>query len=166
MNNSLNDNNKINMAALLQMLSTISDVDTFVKNKVFIIPQTEKEKIKSLNGIFNVKDDIKINNEDITLDIHGVHIKPESNNNDNNENKRKHIIFSHGTSCDIFTIYDFLKDFSNKYNVDIITYDYPSFGLSTSSNNDIHENLCYRSHEIIVDYVKNLDVDDDNIYLI
>src|SRR5207237_1298732 len=31
---------------------------------------------------------------------------------------------------------------------------------------DIHENLCYRSHEIVVDYVKNLDVNDDNIYLI
>ena len=166
-----------NFQIMIKMMASTSEGNKMIKDKVFTIPDTNKEEIKKLNGIFNIEDEIRIDNKDISLNIYGVHIRRlkldneinnEQNNEKNNEknNERKCIIFSHGTSSDIYNIYSYLQEFSEKYNVDVITYDYPCYGLSTSSDNDIHEKLCYTCHENVVEYALDIGFEQHNIILI
>lgn len=50
-----------------------------------------------------------------------------------NLNINKVIIFSHGNSCDIYGIYTFLIKLSNTFNINVISYDYPGYGLTLGS---------------------------------
>lgn len=74
----------------------------------------------------------------------------------------KYLIFSHGNSCDNYHMYQCILYFSNKFNINVVSYDYPSYGLSTGH---LNEESCYEAHETVVEVFKSM-VGEENIYLI
>ncbi len=64
----------------------------------------------------------------------------------------KVLIFSHGNACDIYSMYSYLKSLANNLNVNVVCYDYPSYGLSKG---ELNEHTCYRSLHDVIWYWKN-----------
>lgn len=81
----------------------------------------------------------------------------------------KYIVFSHGNAMDITQLTDVAYCLKERFGVGVVLYDYFGYGLSTSGNhqdNKPSEKKCYKSLDIVVDYVKeNLKVKDENIIL-
>lgn len=79
------------------------------------------------------------------------------------ENK-KCIIFSHGNSGNVSTTFAYLKKIADVLNVCVISYDYVGYGIS--NNTYPSEQLCYESHECVINYaIDCLKYDPKNIYL-
>ena len=79
------------------------------------------------------------------------------------------IIYSHGNACDIGKVYPFMKSLSEKYNVNVIAYDYYGYGLNQSNRlKDIrpNEENTYEAINTVYRYLtENLGVSSKNIVL-
>lgn len=64
----------------------------------------------------------------------------------------KVLIFSHGNGCDIYSMYSYLKSLADNLDVNVVCYDYPSYGLSKG---ELNEHTCYRSLHDVIWYYKN-----------
>ncbi|AYV75846.1 MAG: putative alpha/beta hydrolase [Terrestrivirus sp.] len=135
-----NIQNVQNLQNFLSMMLLMSD--DLIKSKVFQIPNTDKELIRNMENLFNTK-------TKSGYDVYGILIKTKNTNKLN-----KLIIYSHGTGNDIYNVHHLLKDFSDKYGVDIVCYDYPGYGLVSAEK--MNEEGCYECHEAVVDYVINV----------
>lgn len=108
---------------------------------------------------FTNKNSQRINKDDFSIEYIFI-----------NNNKKNCIIFSHGNACDIYDYYEYFRD--KNLNADIFLYDYVGYGKSykesISSCNMIYEfpceEYCYKSHEIMIEYVNFLGKY-DKIYL-
>lgn len=141
------------MSYLFTLISSLLS-DEQLKKTIFRIPDTDKKLIENMDNLFNIK-------TDSNTDVSGIIIKSK-----NSIILNKCIIYSHGTGNDIYNIYEHIQSFSDEYGVNVICYDYPGFGLTTSNNN-IDENGCYECHEAIVKYATNeLNIDKNDLILI
>lgn len=108
-----------------------------IQNIIFNIPIFNKQKYLELKELFIVY------NDTYYMKIYGTI---------NNIKSNKYLIYSHGNSSDLLNISEILNTFSSQFNINIITYDYPKYGLS-ESDGYLTETLCYHSHELVVDYI-------------
>lgn len=77
----------------------------------------------------------------------------------------KYIVFSHGNGSDIYSMFSYLKQLSNKLNVGILAYDYVGYGLSRDEKPT--EQKCYDSIESVVNFlIEEYKLDINNIYLV
>lgn len=137
---------------MLQFFATMNKDNqmAILRDLVFKAPMTPPKLIIELEGTFYVETESK-------LKIYCNHIKPKTESN-------KYIIFSHGNNCDIFTIYEHMVNFAEKFNINIICYDYPSYGASTQVA--LTEDLCYESHTTVINHViNNMNIPKENIIL-
>lgn len=91
--------------------------------------------------------------------ISTIHIKPTHNNL-----PTKCILFSHGNGSDIYHMFQYLTQLSDRLDVAVIAYDYVGYGLSEQITPS--EKLCYESLETVMEYLLNLKIDSSNIYLV
>lgn len=67
----------------------------------------------------------------------------------------KVLIFSHGNGCDIYTFYNYLKSLAHDLNITVVTYDYPTYGLSCG---ELNETTCTQAlNDVISHYLKFTD---------
>lgn len=106
-----------------------------INDKIFQPPKLINKKF---NDIF-VKSNVKF----YTIEnISYFEISPKIQ-----KNSESILIFSHGNGCDIADMYVVLNELSNKLNISVICYDYPSYGLSKG---DATEQTCIDGlHKII-----------------
>lgn len=97
--------------------------------------------IKELNKIEGTKI-FTITNEKANIKTAVCEIKP-------NTMFERVLIFSHGNGCDIYTFYDYLKLLAEKLNIMVVSYDYPTYGLSEG---ELDENTCYQALEDVISY--------------
>lgn len=97
-----------------------------------------------------------LNNEKISV----VQVKPTFN-----EFPQKYIVFSHGNSSDILTMFEYFKDLADELNIGVIGYDYIGYGLSEKTIPT--EQGCYDSIETVIDsLIDNWQIEPKNIYLV
>jgi hypothetical protein len=68
------------------------------------------------------------------------------------QNKKSTIVFSHGNSSDLSTIYSFLIDLATVLKVDVVSYDYSGYGRSEGRAS---ENEVYHDIEQVMDFLTN-----------
>lgn len=71
----------------------------------------------------------------------------------------KYVIFSHGNTTDMYSIRNYMQYLADKFNVIVIGYDYPGFGLSDGKPN---EKGCIQSLDIVINYVKDIYLEGDD----
>lgn len=79
------------------------------------------------------------------------------------KNRDKCIIFSHGNGCDIYTMYNHMKQMADLLETNIYIYDYPGYGLA--NNTSYSEKGCYDNLKKVIDYVR-IKYEDTDITLI
>jgi len=121
-------------------------VNEKIKSILYPKPNTSKYKIKELNKIKGTKI-FTITNNKANIKTCVCEIKPMT------KTKFEHVlIFSHGNGCDIYTFYDYLKLLVENLNIMVVSYDYPTYGLSEG---EINEHTCYQAlDDVITHYLK------------
>lgn len=74
----------------------------------------------------------------------------------------KYLIYSHGNKSNIYRYEKYCAQLAKECNINVVSYDYPTYGLSTGT---INENSCYEAISAIIDMIKNV-TSISNIYLI
>lgn len=135
-----------------------SFIDEKIGKMIFHPPQIDdsiynQTLISSRSALVELKTS---NNEKISV----VQINPSYN-----KFPQKYIVFSHGNSCDILTMFDYFIDLADELNIGIIGYDYIGYGLSEKIVPT--EQGCYDSIETVIDsLIDNWQIDPKNLYLI
>lgn len=126
-------------------------INNSIKSILYPKPQLNydlihKLKNKKENKFFYIK------NEQQNLKICVCQIMLKTFNSDKTTHNKipdKIIVFSHGNGCDIFTFYEYLELLASNLNVIVISYDYPSYGLSEG---ELNEFTCYKSLEMVIEH--------------
>ncbi|AYV85024.1 MAG: hydrolase family protein [Satyrvirus sp.] len=148
------------MGSLLSISSSFTvSIDDKIEDFIYMPPDT-RGKIENFRELGTTRSKLIYHQTKDNKTICGVVIYPYYNNNPD-----KYIVFSHGNASDIYSMFYFMKDLSDKLGVGIIGYDYIGFGMSHDEKPS--ERGCYDSMEAIMDYILNeLYIDKKNIYLL
>ncbi len=122
-----------NFFGLESGLDSFTSINDIVTSMVYMPPLNNKNNIIQLSNNKNVKL-FNLSYNDLLINV--LHISP---NNLKHENKI--IIFSHGNASDNYDMYSYLQLLSNSLGVDVVSYDYPSYGLSEGIPNEATCNL-------------------------
>lgn len=114
-----------------------SPPDPYTKNQLFCLEKHSNNKIKILS--FTTKNNIR---------IYGIQF-----NSDSLIDKNKIIIYSHGNGEDIYQCNSLIKNISNTFNIDVVTYDYPGYGISESVPSEMG---CYDALDAVIEHYKKL----------
>lgn len=119
-------------------------VNDNIKSILYPKQNTSKTQIKQLNKIDGTKI-FTITNSTSNIKTCVCEIKPNV--------KSEHIIiFSHGNGCDIYTFYNYLKLLAENLNVLVVSYDYPTYGISEG---DLNEKTCSQAlSDVVSHYLK------------
>jgi hypothetical protein len=129
-------------------IDSIYLINELIKNILYPKPNTQHIDIKKLNN-YDKTNIFYITNQNLNIKICVCEIYPHKHTKHTN----KILIFSHGNGCDILTFYPYLKYLADNLEIIVVSYDYPTYGLSQG---DLNEFSCYQSlTEIISYYSKN-----------
>ncbi|AKI80136.1 putative alpha/beta hydrolase [Acanthamoeba polyphaga mimivirus] len=144
------------MGLFHSIFSLPSTINNSIERQIYMPPYIPKFYYESLNTNYSkIFTRTSSNGDDIPI----VQIRPK-----NNPFPQKYIVFSHGNGCDVYSVFSYLSNLSDKLDVGIITYDYVGYGLSRE--NIPTEQGCYDSIEVAVDFLLNdYELDPKNIYL-
>lgn len=134
-------------------MSLEGPIDVLVRKLVFIPPNVNPNEYKNLPNLDYV---ITQSGNNIYYVIYrpvSVTLSPKPT---------KYLIFSHGNGCDNATMRKLSENFAERFNINVVVYDYPMYGFSTGI---LNEASCYTAHEAIVNKIKRL-TDETNIYLL
>lgn len=122
-------------------------VNDNIKSILYPKQNTPKSQIKQLNEIDGTKI-FTITNVTSNIKTCVCEIKPKPNA------KFEHVlIFSHGNGCDIYTFYNYLKLLAENLNVLVVSYDYPTYGLSKG---ELNETTCSQAlSDVVSHYLKS-----------
>lgn len=140
-----NHNHNINSSFGLDYFDIVNNQ---IKNILYPKPEYDKKLLRNLKKYERTKL-FYIKNQYLGLKINICEIKPKSTEYD------KIIIFSHGNGCDIYTFYPYLKSLADNLNALVVSYDYPTYGLSQG---ELNEFTCYESLQMVIThYLNNTD---------
>lgn len=124
-------------------------VNEKIKSILYPKPNTPKKNFAELNKLIRTNV-FRITNQKENIATCVCEIQPIT------KTKFEHIlIFSHGNGCDIYTFYNYLKLLAVELNVLVVSYDYPTYGLSEG---EINEHTCYQAlDDVITHYLKLTD---------
>lgn len=135
-------------------------VNERIKTILYPKPNTSESQLKELNNINGTKI-FTITNNKLNIKTCVCEIKPKQSKELKKSkqsietDKFKIIIFSHGNACDIYTSYSYLKLLADNLNVIVISYDYPTYGLSEG---EINESTCTQAlDDVVSHYLKQTD---------
>ena len=128
-----------NFIGLESGLDSFDSVNNIVTGMIYMPPLNNKNNIKNLANNKNVKlFDLSYNN----LKINVLQITPPNILHEN-----KIIIFSHGNGTDNYDMFTYLNLLSTYLGVIVVSYDYPTYGLSEGK---LSENTCNNSLSIVM----------------
>jgi pimeloyl-ACP methyl ester carboxylesterase len=128
-------------------LDSFDFINENIKSILYPKPNTPHKLIKKLN-IQEKTNIFYIRNEKSKIKTSVCEIYPKFQNN----SIKKILIFSHGNGCDILTFYQYLKYLANNLNVIVVSYDYPTYGLSQG---ELNEFTCYQAlNDVVSHYLK------------
>ncbi len=129
-------------------LDSIDYVNQLIKSILYPRPNTSHEEIKKLNKLPNTNI-FYITNPKLKIKTCVCEIYPINHPNSNN----KILIFSHGNGCDILTFYPYLKFLADNLGIKVISYDYPTYGLSQG---ELDEFTCYQSLTDVINHYSKI----------
>lgn len=74
----------------------------------------------------------------------------------------KHIIFCHGNATDIFSMYSYVLNLSNMFQISVVAPEYDGYLTNESPS----EMGCYNAIQNAYEFLKTQNIDDDDIYII
>jgi pimeloyl-ACP methyl ester carboxylesterase len=126
-------------------IDSVQSIDRRINPLVFPAPKSDNNAIE---GMLTIKSGSGI-------EVSALIVTPKV------KLSEKYVIFSHGNGSDLKINYEWMKSFSNLFGVDIISYDYPSYGLTRGIAN---EQKCVECLAAVVEHVSSL-VKKQNIIL-
>jgi predicted esterase len=103
-------------------------INEWIKLILYPKPDTSKHQIKELNKKVRTRI-FTITNKKLNIKICVCELQPK-------QKYDKVLIFSHGNGCDMYTFYDYLKLLVDNLNIMVVSYDYPTYGLSEGELNE------------------------------
>ncbi|KAL1239199.1 Alpha/beta hydrolase domain-containing protein 17C [Trichinella pseudospiralis] len=117
--------------------------------KIWTLQGFDADKVLSQTVCYLLKEE---------TDIACVHVK-----NPGKQPSRKVILYSHDNAVDLGMVLTTLYNIAETLNLDVISYDYPSYGLSTGKLSEKH---LYRSIQCVYNFMSNkLGIDDQKIII-